>query len=556
MLWCRRLMFVLLVAATASAAFAQAAPHDSGKMSWDFFLVVQAGQRTKAAGGEAVAATALLTTTQEATASDLEALTALGYTVLGSFGRYVLVEAPADHYTDPEKGVEGISFVTNVMLPPASITNDDAAITSGSEAISAPEAWGLGYRGQGKKIAIIDGGFDSSNPILAARGAKTYLIKPAGTGPRAYDALEGQVAARSAHGTSCAIIAGDVAPGAELFLLSYPGNTGPVGFLCALAYAVEKLKVDVVSCSMEFNRPSCHADGTGFVNEEVTKILAGSTTALVMASGNWAGGAGGDRWIYNGSFADPDGDFAHDFTVGAEESWNRNTLAFTAEAGGYVQIVLEWNDWASESKTTDLNLFLYDSEYHMILSSSTARQFGRANDPVEVVSGELPYSGEYHIMVENAAARWYGGTTQTASFQLYVFCQGGGFEDVEHHSTCGTVREVASNPNVIAVGAVAPGSGEVREYSSRGPTASGRAKPELCAPDGVTGTVYESFTGTSASAPYVAGAIALLRTVKPDLTAADALAVLQETAARSVDSCGNAVLAIDIAKAIAWLKSK
>jgi subtilisin family serine protease len=158
-------------------------------------------------------------------------------------------------------------------------------------------------------------------------------------------------------------------------------------------------------------------------------------------------------------------------------------------------------------------------------------------------------------MIENAGARWYGGTTQTASFQLYVFCQGGGFEDVEHHSACGTVREVASNPHVIAVGAVAPDSGEVRDYSSRGPTSSGRAKPELCAPDGVTGTVYESFAGTSASAPYVAGAIALLRDVRPDLTSADALAVLQETAVRSVDSCRNAVLAIDIAKAIARLKS-
>jgi subtilisin family serine protease len=548
-------VFVLLVAGGASAAFAQVAPQDSGKMSWDFFLVVQAGQRTKAVGGQAEVATALLTTTEEATASDLEALTALGYTVLGSFGRYVLVEASADHYTDPEQGVEGISFVTNVMLPPATITNDDVPITSGTEAISAPEAWSLGYRGQGKKIAIIDEGFDTGNPILATRGAKAYLIKPAGTGPRAYVALEGQVAVRSDHGTSCAIIAGDVAPDAELFLLSYPGNAGPIGFLCALAYAVEKLKVDVVSCSTEFNRPSCHADGTGIVNEEVTKILAASTTTLVMASGNWARGAGGDRWIYNGDFSDADGDFAHDFTTGAEERWNRNTLAFTAQRGNRIQIVLEWDDWATDSKTTDLNLFLYDFEYHMILSSSTSRQFGRANDPVEVVSGELPYSGEYHIMIENAGARWYGGTTQTASFQLYVFCKGGGFEDVEHHSACGTVREVASNPHVIAVGAVAPGSGEVREYSSRGPTAGGRAKPELCAPDGVTGTVYESFAGTSASAPYVAGAIALLRDVRPDLTSADALAVLQETAVRSVDSCRNAVLAIDIAKAIARLKS-
>jgi subtilisin family serine protease len=554
MLW-RGVVVAAFVAAATLIASAQVAPGDSGKMSWEFFLIAQAGQRTKAAGGQIGKATALLTTEQEATASDLDALSQRGYTVMGSFGRYVWVEAPADRYVDPVQGVEQISFVTNVMAPPSLITNDSATRTDGSEAIGAGKAWNLGYRGQGKKIAIIDGGFDLANPTLAARGYTAHFVRPVATGPRAYEVLEGQVAMRSAHGTSCAIIAGDVAPDAQLFLLSFPANSGPIGLLCAVAYAVERLHVDVISISIESSFPSCHSDGTGAVNDEITKMLTSSTTMLIMAAGNWALGGGADRWSYGGVFTDSDGDLAHDFTQRAGDRWDRNTLSFSAQAGTYVQVLLEWDDWGAASKTTDLDLFLYDSEYRVVLARSTARQFGRSLNPVEGLGGLLPYSGEYRLVIENAAARWYGGAREGVSFQLYVACQDGRFENVEHYSECGTVREVASNPSVVAVGAVAPGSTEVRGYSSRGPTGSGVPKPELFAPDGVTGTVYEHFAGTSASAPYVAGAIVLLLSAEPELTPAAAVRILQDTAWRSVDICGNPIFSIDVAGALAHLGS-
>ena len=63
--------------------------------------------------------------------------------------------------------------------------------------------------------------------------------------------------------------------------------------------------------------------------------------------------------------------------------------------------------------------------------------------------------------------------------------------------------------------------GRIADYSSRGPTLDNRYKPELVAPTGVSTVSYgESeffygYTGTSAAAPHVAGAAALIKSANP-----------------------------------------
>jgi len=552
----RRMVVVLFVMGLAWAACAQVPPQDTGKMSWDLFTVAQEGQRTRGAREDVPRATALLTTQAPVTAGDLATLASFGYLVVGSFGRFVVVEAAADRYSDPKNGVNAIPFVTNATLPPTSITSEATPTTSGTAAIGAPEAWALGYRGQGTRIAVIDAGFDIGDATLSARGCKYYSVRPTGAAPRAYEAVENEVARVSAHGTACAIIAGDVAPDAKLYALSYPEHTEPVGWLCALAFAVEELGVDVVSTSVEFGRPTCHADGTGLLNEEVTHLMAGSQTALVIAAGNWAQGGRTDRWSYADTFADSEGDSWHDFTPASTDRWDRSTLTFTGKQNALVQIILEWDDWASTPRKMDLDLLLYEPYTHQRLTASTARQFERTTDPVEQITAKLPYTGDYCLVVENAGARWYDQAPQTVSFHLNAYSPNAPFLAVEHTVPCGSVREVATNPSVIAVGAVSPENGEIRPYSSRGPAGAGQKEPDICAPDGVTGAVYEKFFGTSASAPYVAGAIALLRSADPALTPAKALGILQATAAQSVDPCGNPVLSVRIPAAVAKLKAK
>jgi len=64
-------------------------------------------------------------------------------------------------------------------------------------------------------------------------------------------------------------------------------------------------------------------------------------------------------------------------------------------------------------------------------------------------------------------------------------------------------------------------TGPLEAYSSQGPTTDGRIKPDLVAPDNVSvSTVqFNPFAGTSAAAPHVAGAVALLLSQNPALGA-------------------------------------
>ena len=101
----------------------------------------------------------------------------------------------------------------------------------------------------------------------------------------------------------------------------------------------------------------------------------------------------------------------------------------------------------------------------------------------------------------------------------------------------------ADGANVIAAGAVELGREAIAPFSSRGPTADGRIKPDVVAPG--TGIVvvdttrqesedrfsgYRRARGTSFAAPLVSGAAALLRQIHPDWTPADVAAALRGTA--------------------------
>ncbi len=124
-----------------------------------------------------------------------------------------------------------------------------------------PEAWRQ-TGGQGIRIAVIDTGFVLRHPVLKhlARPGRRYDMTRPGFADRPGNDL---VASRSTHGTevlsllaarpSAAFPLGGIAPEAEYFLLKVADAAGrilPGPLLDALAFAIDKLKADIITVSV------------------------------------------------------------------------------------------------------------------------------------------------------------------------------------------------------------------------------------------------------------------------------------------------------------------
>jgi len=98
----------------------------------------------------------------------------------------------------------------------------------------------------------------------------------------------------------------------------------------------------------------------------------------------------------------------------------------------------------------------------------------------------------------------------------------------------GSVTSPGDSPDVVSVGAV-DANGAIAGYSSRGPTADGRMKPDLVAMGsnvlipGIRSNSYTHLSGTSFASPLVAGALALAWQCHPHLSPQDAVAHLYGT---------------------------
>ena len=238
-----------------------------------------------------------------------------------------------------------------------------------------------------------------------------------------------------------------------------------------------------------------------------------------LAAGNHA------RQSWYGEFVNADGDNAHEWVAGDELNW------FLAREGEDVRGFMRWDDdWGGAD--CDLNLVLVGEAANgspANIKISTGQQNGSARAvPLEYVEyGPLTakQEGWYSWAITNSTC-----ATLPSWMQLFAWIN----DDLEHYSPSHQMGnpEESRSAGALTVGATHyQDTYAIAPYSAKGPTVDGRTKPDITGiacglsttiPGGPLGDGTQCwFSGTSQSAPHVAGLAALVRQRFPTYTASE-----------------------------------
>jgi hypothetical protein len=400
----------------------------------------------------------------------------------------------------PPAALERLAGTPGVSLVRAPHRPATAVVGQGVAKLNAP-AWHAagppGFTGAGVRVAVIDLGFAG----LAAAKAAGEL--PGDT--ELVDRCGGAVESTN-HGVAVAEIVHDVAPGADLTLVC-------IGDEVDLAQAASDARARgakvIVHSVIWFN--TSRGDGSGAAGSPDAIAAAARANGILWV--NAAGNHALKHW--SGQFVDANGDGVHEFAGGD------TTNGISVPSSGTVCAYLKWDAWPTTAADYDLELVLPDGT---VVASSAVRQDG----------DDTPTEGLCTGGGGNPLALRIRRVSGAGSPRLDLFWVAPG--SLEHQVAAGSIPEPASSPQVLAVGALCSHTGALQPYSSRGPTIAGRTKPDLASWDAVTSFVFgpsaacsgsAGFVGTSAAAPHVGGAAALVLESRPGLAPADLQGVLE-----------------------------
>ena len=409
---------------------------------------------------------------------DTSSLAALGGRVLAQSKSLMRVVVPPSSLLAVSE-LPGVRFVRRPYRPHSQVT-----ISEGVSRIGALANHSAGVKGQGVKVAIIDGGFKGARHVPGDMPARSRLQSHDFTG-------EGLDAGEDVHGTACAEIIYDVSPEAELYLYK-------VGDLADFENAKDRSirdGIDVISYSGTFPANG-FGDGRGLACD-IVNDAADKGILWVNAAGNSA------MSHYEGFWSDRDSNGWHNFD-GEDE-----VLSFEAEEGDEIAVSLTWDDWPITYQNYDLYLYFKNSSGDLEqVAESIDIQNSSGGTPSEWLEYKARESGSYGIAVRSLNAR---------ARRLKIWSE----HDFEEYSVAQNSIEVPADARgAMSVGAIYHrnwNAGRIEEYSSRGPTTDGRTKPDLVAPTGVSTVSYAPapYYGTSAAAPHVASAAALIKSANP-----------------------------------------
>ena len=383
-----------------------------------------------------------------------------------------------------------------------------------------------GIAGQGVNVGVVDGGFQGYDILKTVELPGNTITAYTGS-PQAFYS--------DVHGTACAEIIYDIAPGAELFLVN--ATDMDVGFSVAVNW-LKNQGVEIISSSIgRTNLIYCkfiydilkypYLTSAYFapqieylnnlddqINQIVTQTVNESIT-WVQAAGNY----GQHRW--KGFFNDPDNNNFHNFS--SAENFNEINLPQFFQYGHEVYVVMSWGQQTDFITYDDYDLYITD-EYANIVSFSEIRQNIL---PLGMEACKfIPIPGvKYFILVSR-----YWASPQELMLSVGI----DQLAYLEYFSPEKTINMGTpfANSDAITVGAVPYFNPTVIEdFSGQGPGENGIIKPDLVAPDAVSTQSYgTAFYGTSAAAPHVAGVCALVKQMNPSWSPAQIKAYLEANA--------------------------
>lgn len=427
-----------------------------------------------------------------------------------------------------------INFIQPVRLVKTMV----GASLSQGVARSFADVWhNDGITGAGVTIAIIDS-FDNNAGEVAA-------LQSTGDWPPIAQLTTVKVGGGTfgdnnvPHGNAVLEIAYDMAPGATF--IAY--DTLTVGDWYTAIGLADTAGADIISASLGAPLDGI-GDGSALPGSIAEAVTAARSNGVLYI--NAAGNAREEHWggLYNNH---PTVNNTHNWGTGG----NLNLSAYCLPNGYPIQIELFWDDWTNVNHDYDLYLYRYNGSTWVAQANSIADQNGGVGQtPQEYISvtasggagGFGCPAGTNVVAVQ--VRRWNALTNRN----LQLFTNFGALVIPVNARSLGFP---ADSPNVIAAAAVDHSTLAQESYSSEGPilapggglpTGSEPPKPDIASyAGGIDTQSYGAgvFSGTSATAPHVAGWAALILANNPGFDADDLETAMFNTASSSQGPYNN-----------------